>query len=423
MQRYSGCCIFNSGMDGFGGVCLSIVVSSSGMDYPKAKPLQLRDGNWNGSGPYMAVQPNYSSITCTVMGKRLLCEGVAFSSGTGFNQRAWRVLGVDWFDISLQYIGSNNYARLLVTRYRVVDHPVLNGDHYMALLSHGTYSTTVPIDYVITGQELYHGPDYAGSLTSFNDFEELSVSDFSYPAAPHAYDYWYGVQSFGYPLSSRVLVHAQEAASKAVETFPEAQCNTLANILELASALSSLITGDFARGGVKIGSLSEAWLGYRYSYGTTAMDIREYVDITERLISLAGSSKFKLNGYASDGDYRYHCVLVLDTATVFPQDTVSVLRTYGLKLSAYNAWDMIPYSFIIDWFTHIGDLISVFETRNKLIDLPVSESWTTMTSTDGSTYLRFPGHYWGYPPMFNFGKVGGRTLAYRVADAISLLFG
>jgi hypothetical protein len=36
-------------------------------------------------------------------------------------------------------------------------------------------------------------------------------------------------------------------------------------------------------------------------------------------------------------------------------------RAFGLQLNAVNAWDMVPFSFIADWFVPIGDYLQVLD--------------------------------------------------------------
>lgn len=73
----------------------------------------------------------------------------------------------------------------------------------------------------------------------------------------------------------------------------------------------------------------------------------------------------------------------------FPESDKELRRAawravYGLTLDGSTAWESIPFSWLIDWFTNVGDLISA--TRNFV---PVSHSvpsimpqWTTVGTYD-----------------------------------------
>lgn len=234
-----------------------------------------------------------------------------------------------------------------------------------------------------------------------------------------------GVYPHGYAQGfSRAYVEA-------LQGFAEAATNTIANVLETASMAAGAIETlrDPIKGFKKIAKdykdPRNAWLAYRYSYTTTKLDIEEYKALTEQLMVLAryNGDTFHLDGnFTDEKGIRYHCRVVVSTDALLPHDTNDWLRKIGFKLSLANAWDMVPYSFVVDWFLHISDILDYFERWGRSMTLSPTEIWYSCnTSYDGQTvYFRVPGRRLDVPPAVQEIHVSGRTFKMRCADAISL---
>jgi hypothetical protein len=112
------------------------------------------------------------------------------------------------------------------------------------------------------------------------------------------------------------------------------------------------------------------------------------------------------------------------------------LDTYGLTPDFYVIWDMIPYSFIVDWFLPISDVLATLDADAKyfsgeyynLKNLCYSLSYNRELD-DGNVvkcYSRWKGSvptslnsfYWLEPP-----SASSKAVAYRILDALSLFIG
>lgn len=101
----------------------------------------------------------------------------------------------------------------------------------------------------------------------------------------------------------------------------------------------------------------------------------------------------------TDTGYRYEGNVYYSIGSYYPYTSIQVnhkiVRDYKVVLSAYyiphlidddkwddlkrslygfdgllsTAWELIPYSFVIDWFTNIGDLITQFENKGKSLNM------------------------------------------------------
>lgn len=225
----------------------------------------------------------------------------------------------------------------------------------------------------------------------------------------------------------------REAYQEMVRSIPEATCNTLANIGEVLSGVADTWSAikDASRGnlrslaGLAPHGASAGWLFYRYQISTTQMDLDEYKELTTRLVALSSLDAIPCYGFVSDGEYDVRVSCKIAVADIMPKTTRKWLEAYGLKLSAYNAWDMIPYSFIVDWFLHIGDFLEWFETAGKALTLPVSDCWVSTVhhyDDGGSCYIRTPYTYTQGLPFLIHRPISNRTFLFRVFDSIALVF-
>lgn len=72
------------------------------------------------------------------------------------------------------------------------------------------------------------------------------------------------------------------------------------------------------------------------------------------------------------------------------------LEILGLTKPLSAIWQLMPYSFMIDWVTNIGDIIEKFETRMpflKVLNRTGGWSYKQETKIDVETYVEYgPGY-------------------------------
>jgi hypothetical protein len=222
----------------------------------------------------------------------------------------------------------------------------------------------------------------------------------------------------------------------AVNSFDLASCNSLANLIELISTLKSIVGffkkpyqtlksvwGNFIQKGVK-GNAEDAWLSYRYVYTTTKLDVKEYEELITRLRGLRALLGTRVSGTGSFsneyGTFKAKISVLVDD--VYPSGITEWLDTLGFAPSAVNIWDMIPYSFIVDWFFHVGTIIEYFDAIGNSIDLPVSGCWFTFMNSEGGqfNFFRVPGRRLEVLPSYVTKEASTKTITMRVADSIAL---
>lgn len=226
----------------------------------------------------------------------------------------------------------------------------------------------------------------------------------------------------------------QEAYLNLVQNVPRMNDNNISNLLEITSFIKGLVIDHK----VDIpNSLSDAWLAYRYSYGTTKMDVQDAIKFMKRHRDLGDWTHLKVHG-TSNLVYQGISVICRAVATVSPRGIDKIekvwraLYTYGLSPNFYVVWDMIPYSFIVDWFLPIGDTLNVWDTERQfnqyysVKDVQFSLKYEAQNDIGVvSCYSRW---LTGTPPVLQGRYMtekdpSSKTIVKRVIDAGALLLG
>lgn len=223
-------------------------------------------------------------------------------------------------------------------------------------------------------------------------------------------------------------------------------CNTnsIANILEVVDTIKDVKNGNI---GALVSDIpkylkskqlkkaaSSSWLGYRYAYNTTKSDIAEYKEKLLPLFDQKTGCHIVRSGMATDKGTAHCKVIYSDRALNSAQELYVMLKRTGLCLDAYNIWDMIPLSFIADWFLPIGDFLEDF-SQNWVADSAIFDIATVTTSWKWSHTIRdncgwYDISYYSRsvttePPEFESYSEdpSTKTILKRVVDAAALIVG
>lgn len=176
---------------------------------------------------------------------------------------------------------------------------------------------------------------------------------------------------------------------------------------------------------------ANGWLKYRYAYQTTKADVDQYTraKIGEYLGALDDTRVLRGKIDILNGELRVKMRLHDDTSPNFTKMLIG-LEQYGLYPGLYNLWDMMPYSFIADWGSHLGDYLedldqSIFFHYYKVDELLVTEKrvldrdepWGLTTYTWYDRYLLHEMPQW---EIYEEGPKSKTTVCKRVLDAMSL---
>jgi hypothetical protein len=221
------------------------------------------------------------------------------------------------------------------------------------------------------------------------------------------------------------------AATEAAKHLPNVGSNGVANVIQISDTIigiANIMRGNLS-GLTNLKDPRNAWLAWRYSYNTTKADVMEYASIINRLQDLAGSDHIRVGGLYSRDDLTFRVTTEYATDDVIPSDVKGACKQFNLELSAYNMWDLIPYSFVVDWFLHIGDLLERYELYDTIRALHPVKSWCSFKSAykveDGyqDVYARFGGLStpdFDAPWYYQHTGISKKTGWFRFADGIAL---
>lgn len=162
-------------------------------------------------------------------------------------------------------------------------------------------------------------------------------------------------------------------------------CRTLGRIL--ASTPYSLFVRK--NGQLVVDSTSNAWLQYRYGVRPLLFDIRDYMAAAEKRIH----SRIYSRSRVSKEECSSTEVFLTGNRDCFPasvvKHTLSNLQTYSVRAGVTSdidllvanlseqryrldqilstAWELVPFSFIIDWFLNIGDILANLTPPDYLV--------------------------------------------------------
>lgn len=279
-----------------------------------------------------------------------------------------------------------------------------------------------------------------GSLAGYERFRSMrdlgSTLNFD-PIPPCEYDFSDGQYTYwssrvlGLPYSGlRVSTSCfGQAYYKAVGALPRLQQNMFANIVSCVDTIRSFKEGyktilkasDIAK---------EAWLSYRYVYNTTVSDMTEFEQACERLLSLSTSNGV-VTSYGDAYDSRgahYKCAVKCKSSSLLPKSIKGWAKEANLRLDMMNVWDVIPYSFIVDWFADVGTILDGLDAWLQAPEYDISEIWYSYTESqqvptgEQSIYFRWRGKAPALPHIDWMSDPSGRTIFMRFADTISLFF-
>lgn len=231
----------------------------------------------------------------------------------------------------------------------------------------------------------------------------------------------------------------EHAYIDACQNLPRLNDNSISNIIEICQ----FIYGLAVKHKIEIPRrFQDAWLAYRYSYRTTKLDVEDAVNFIGRCIDIGdlsrpittyGISHYDVPGASVTCRCKFRCRSRELTAISGLWHT---LRTYGLSPNFYVLWDVVPFSFMVDWFLPVGDILDVQDTAREYSGVKydidhICVSYSYLREVSGRSthcYSRGPrqappsvnGLYW-----FDDGQytASGTTIVSRVLDASSIFIG
>lgn len=175
---------------------------------------------------------------------------------------------------------------------------------------------------------------------------------------------------------------AEYARSAAVQDISALESNNLENIAGLKGSFSVL--GDLVKGykAFKSGdvlaatkAVSGCYLWYKYAVAPTISDVNDVSKNTSRLVGEISKHRFsnerRRGKFTSDRTSFAGTISYFTTYHTQLKDDVystvwNALEKFGLQVDASQIWDLIPFSFVADWFIPIGKTLTEIDSYNSL---------------------------------------------------------
>lgn len=233
-------------------------------------------------------------------------------------------------------------------------------------LAHDTVSGTVSSSYTFDSPVLTLEPGLVtGSL-----FIKDKLDAFCIPAQSRA-KLLYKCKT-ATAVRSNAVADVSGLESNWIENLAQAKGTTKA-ILPLIEAYKAVKTGNIMMGKR---ALIDAYLTYMY---VIAPGKRDFNDVSKHLggisknISTKRFSNERRRGQLKEvvpvlsvlAELAYYCTLNLKLKDNPVAMIGNALEKLGLNPSAANIWDLIPFSFVVDWFTNIGSILSRLDAYNN----------------------------------------------------------
>lgn len=270
-----------------------------------------------------------------------------------------------------------------------------------------------------------------------------TCSSSSYLGMPDIYNLpdTLNIQSICNRALDKVYARANDSEALALATLAEARktynmfANTMRGVIHMAKHSKRLFRRR-RNGSISNKQFTEKWLEYRYGWRPLVFEAKNLIDAASK----AGSQRrvrFVVSEYEKNDEVTEDNTFVdqrqkvhnydkgFDEARVVAGLLVSwdspfkdFSDTAGMNRILETAWELVPYSFVVDWFLNVGDYIAARSNRS----FEVEGSWVTVHRrqerireyTNWSPNVTFP-YYTDY--AYYTGAKCGRILKTRTRYA------
>lgn len=165
-----------------------------------------------------------------------------------------------------------------------------------------------------------------------------------------------------------------QLASQAYQSLGMSDINGVAylhDLIEMGSQVRSFANTLKSLPSSKVKAAASAWLAVHYGFKLMLLDTKTLLDTLEKE-SLRNSRKSKCQAATSwvspDGVFYTARYQVFYNQFAKIQSELSQLQELtDASLTSENVWDMVPFSFVIDWFVRVGDVLQSLDNFANLI--------------------------------------------------------
>lgn len=313
------------------------------------------------------------------------------------------------------------------------------------LRTHQDFTTPVwnpgPITYITTSYESHNGTDWRITGTGSGTHRTIEVNlDPNYPkvntdllmrsiehdVAPGFVSELLRDAASSMYLSSNNIANAQEV----LDIAKDAATLILGGPKKIVGKAANSLRSICGRSLPKLAG--DSWLKYRYLYNTTKSDALDFVEKYSTVVNNDTTYHVIRSGGSTGNTVTHVKVILQDKKQNAVAEMHRKLRTVGLAVTPYNVWDMIPFSFIVDWFLPIGKILEnqdaeffLHSAYYDIVSVTISHKTSVRKqseyySLDFTRYNRSVDDHVSTLSWYEENP-SKRTVIYRALDAASLL--
>lgn len=151
-------------------------------------------------------------------------------------------------------------------------------------------------------------------------------------------------------------------------------------------------------------NIPNAWLEYNYGWKPLLSDIHialnhpfpaPYRNIkTSHIVTGGRSSRTTLSGvkdgYCTD---NYHCRITVKGKVTVAGTALAAISSYGVSNPLSLAWELLPFSFVLDWLLPVGSYLEQLTALNGCVVSDKSTTTTVKVSTVATGSTNYPVKY------------------------------
>lgn len=137
-----------------------------------------------------------------------------------------------------------------------------------------------------------------------------------------------------------------------------------------------------------------AWLTNRYVVNTTKSDVEDFLDKVGAIDTPALQGEHIVRAGDQQGNWTCHVKIISrDRKQNALAETHRWAMQHGFGVTPANLWDMIPFSFMVDWFIPIGETLNTIDAEfffhsayYEILSYTASRKFTMDVKDSGNTF-------------------------------------
>lgn len=167
-------------------------------------------------------------------------------------------------------------------------------------------------------------------------------------------------------------VYWPEIAAEAYQDLGMTSINGIANVKELfemGEAVTGFLSTVKSLPSKRLAAAAQLFLSIHYGFKLTVLDAIELrkvvMQYTEKRSALSKCTARK-EWDASGNHYTATYQVFYDEFAKLKSAVKQLMEISDFVLTTENWWDMVPYSFVVDWFVNVGDVLTALDNFYNL---------------------------------------------------------